>query len=70
MCAYQTDAAGIYTKDMTRHGHLPGWARTDQAAMYRFDTIRSGAYPAEHIHMALDITLGKSVLGYKQENPK
>jgi len=53
--AYHTNAAGIYPHAATRHGALRGWARTDAAGLYRFDTIRPGAYPGrdipQHIHM-------------------
>lgn len=53
--AHQTDDTGIYPKGTTRHGRLRGWAKTDQAGKYRFDTIRPGAYPTrsepEHIHV-------------------
>ena len=53
--AYQTDAQGIYPKGSTRHGRLRGWARTDAAGHYRFETIRPAAYPGnsvpQHIHM-------------------
>jgi protocatechuate 3,4-dioxygenase beta subunit len=53
--AYQTDATGIYPEAPTRHGRLRGWARTDGAGRYDFDTIRPGAYPGrtipQHIHM-------------------
>ncbi|NNE08523.1 MAG: hypothetical protein HKN20_08175, partial [Gemmatimonadetes bacterium] len=44
--AYQTDAGGIYPTDERmrdtaahRHGTLRGWAVTDVAGGYRFDTI-------------------------------
>lgn len=53
--AYHTNAVGIYPKDVTWHGRLRGWARTDSAGRYRFTTIRPAGYPdgAEnaHIHM-------------------
>jgi len=53
--AYHTDASGIYPRAATRHGRLRGWARTDEAGRYRFDTIRPGAYPGrsapQHVHM-------------------
>ncbi len=38
-----------------RHGRLRGWARTDAAGEYQFDTIRPGGYPGtgipQHVHM-------------------
>ena len=38
-----------------RHGRLRGWARSDSAGHYVFETIRPGGYPfsrdPEHIHM-------------------
>src|SRR5690606_14499128 len=43
--AYHTDAQGIYPPDATMHGRLRGWARTDHAGRYRFETIRPGSYP-------------------------
>lgn len=53
--AYQTDRAGRYPPDATRHGGLRGWVRTDANGRYGFTTIRPGAYPEEdipqHIHM-------------------
>jgi protocatechuate 3,4-dioxygenase beta subunit len=53
--AYHTDSGGIYPQASTRHGRLRGWARTDEAGRYRFDTIRPAAYPGrpipQHVHM-------------------
>ena len=60
--AYHTDAHGIYPRNETeqgragrRHGRLRGWARTDEAGRYRFDTIRPAGYPdtgiPAHVHM-------------------
>lgn len=53
--AYHTDSSGIYPRSSTRHGRLRGWARTDSAGFYRFETIRPGAYPhsnnPQHVHM-------------------
>lgn len=63
--AYQTDANGLYPRDPggaapngqpgVRHGRLRGWARTDAAGEYRFDTIRPAGYPGtdipQHVHM-------------------
>lgn len=53
--AYHTDASGVYPRAQTRHGALRGWARTDEAGRYRFDTIRPAAYPGttirQHVHM-------------------
>ena len=60
--AYQTDAHGLYPPDpggsgrpSVRHGRLRGWARTDAAGEYRFDTIRPAGYPGtgipQHVHM-------------------
>jgi protocatechuate 3,4-dioxygenase, beta subunit len=53
--AYHTDDQGLYPPAGNRHGRLRGWARTDAAGRYRFDTIRPRAYPAreipEHVHM-------------------
>jgi protocatechuate 3,4-dioxygenase beta subunit len=56
--AYHTDAKGHYprsTLDGNRHGTLRGWARTDEAGRYRFDTIRPASYPEtdipQHVHM-------------------
>lgn len=59
--AYHTDATGVYPPDerytgwARRHGRLRGWARTDTAGRYRFDTIRPGSYPGgtnpQHVHM-------------------
>ncbi|MCM2317573.1 MAG: hypothetical protein NDJ92_20675 [Thermoanaerobaculia bacterium] len=60
--AYHTDAGGVYPRDAgaegrraSRHGRLRGWAKTDGAGRYRFDTIRPASYPngrlPQHIHM-------------------
>jgi protocatechuate 3,4-dioxygenase beta subunit len=59
--AYQTDAGGLYPnrdarrRAATRHGTLRGWARSDAAGRYAFDTIRPAGYPGtdipQHIHM-------------------
>jgi protocatechuate 3,4-dioxygenase beta subunit len=53
--AYHTDNGGLYPSAATRHGKLRGWAITDGAGRYRFDTIRPAAYPSgeipEHVHM-------------------
>lgn len=60
--AYQTDANGLYPRDPgsagqpgVRHGRLRGWAQTDIAGEYRFDTIRPAGYPGtgipQHVHM-------------------
>lgn len=60
--AHQTDALGVYPPLPTaageaamRHGRLRGWARTDAAGRYTFDTIRPGRYPQSdmpaHIHL-------------------
>ena len=60
--AYHTDAGGIYPRSPPvdgrpgpRHGALRGWARTDAAGNYRFDTIRPASYPnadvPQHVHM-------------------
>lgn len=60
--AYHTDADGHYPRaDALRgtpaqhHGRLRGWARSDAAGEYRFDTIRPAGYPQRrdpaHIHL-------------------
>jgi protocatechuate 3,4-dioxygenase beta subunit len=53
--AYHTNQGGIYPVARNRHGTLKGWAKTDSHGLYRFDTIRPGAYPGrnvpEHVHM-------------------
>jgi len=55
--AYQTDSTGIYPAfdGASRHGRIRGWAVSDSAGHYRFDTVRPGAYPgnriAQHIHL-------------------
>ena len=59
--AYHTDRRGIYPRASglrgaaARHGALRGWAMTDAAGRYRFETIRPGSYPGrdvpQHIHM-------------------
>jgi protocatechuate 3,4-dioxygenase beta subunit len=57
--AYHTDATGFYPSSPTgtkhRHGRLRGFALTDRAGKYRFDTVRPAGYPKtdipEHVHM-------------------
>lgn len=60
--AHQTDRRGIYPEDgvsgpaeVRRHGRLRGWAHTDAAGRYAFETIRPGGYPdsglPQHIHL-------------------
>ena len=57
--AYHTDAAGLYPRSPAgtqhRHGRLRGFAVTDRAGKYRFDTIRPAGYPGtelpQHVHM-------------------
>ena len=59
--AYHTDRHGLYRHApglrgaAARHGALRGWAMTDAAGRYRFETIRPGSYPGrdvpQHIHM-------------------
>jgi protocatechuate 3,4-dioxygenase beta subunit len=61
--AYQTDSHGRYPQptwlqpELRAHGALRGWAVSDAAGRYRFDTVRPGAYPEggepEHVHMHL-----------------
>ena len=59
---YHTDASGHYPGDAQlrgtparQHGRLRGWARSDAAGNYGFDTIRPAGYPGrrdpEHIHV-------------------
>ncbi len=60
--AYHTDARGAYRAPSsaraggaTAHGVLRGWARTDAAGRYAFETIRPGPYPdretPQHVHL-------------------
>lgn len=60
--AYHTDAAGLYPTNPRpagrasgRHGRLRGFARTDEAGRYRFETIRPAGYPGtdipQHVHL-------------------
>lgn len=60
--AYHTNSHGRYPADKAtkgtsaqRHGRLRGWARSDRAGRYVFETIRPGGYPfsrdPQHIHM-------------------
>lgn len=59
---YHTDASGDYPGDAqlhgtpaSQHGRLRGWARSDAAGNYGFDTIRPAGYPGRrnpaHIHL-------------------
>lgn len=58
--AWHTDTRGHYMPpdfrdaDLTRHGRLRGWSRTDRDGRYRFDTIRPAPYPERdtpaHVH--------------------
>jgi protocatechuate 3,4-dioxygenase beta subunit len=53
--AYHTNVKGLYPSGSTRHGSLRGWAISDAAGRYAFDTIRPGGYPnsqiPQHVHM-------------------
>jgi protocatechuate 3,4-dioxygenase beta subunit len=60
--AYHTNRLGVYPRpDPPRSeasnfdGSLRGWARTDDAGRYTFETIRPGSYPnsnnPQHVHM-------------------
>ena len=59
--AYHTDSTGVYPRDASltgaaaRHGRLRGWARTDAAGRYAFETIRPAGYPGtkipQHVHL-------------------
>lgn len=56
--AYQTSDQGLYPPAGTaahHHGRLRGWAQTDAAGRYAFDTVRPGGYPdsdlPEHVHL-------------------
>lgn len=59
--AYHTDHTGVYppatglSSMARRHGRMRGWAVSDAQGLYRFTTIRPGAYPgdniAAHVHM-------------------
>jgi len=61
--AYHTDNSGYYSKKGNEkgirkwHGHLYGWAKTDQEGRYEIHSIRPGRYPAggspAHIHSAI-----------------
>ena len=59
---HHTDARGEYPREgaypapeARRHGRLRGFARTDAAGRYRFETIRPASYPGQripqHIHV-------------------
>ncbi|MES2778065.1 MAG: intradiol ring-cleavage dioxygenase [Bacteroidota bacterium] len=70
MYAYHTDSTGRYTKrgDETGiqkfHGHLHGWAKTDDSGRYTIKTIRPASYPNStipaHIHAAIKEPSGKT----------
>ena len=56
---YQTDHTGRYTPGPNqiharRHGHLRGWAQSDERGRYAIQTIRPASYPnsknPQHIH--------------------
>lgn len=58
--AYQTGSDGRYPMQSmatpaARHGRLRGWAVSDAAGRYVFDTVRPGGYPGtdipQHIHL-------------------
>ena len=61
--AYHTDNSGHYSKKGNEkgirrwHGHLYGWAKTDNEGRYEIHSIRPGRYPAggapAHIHSAI-----------------
>lgn len=51
---HQTDASGIYRRENGGHA-IQGWLRTDDAGLYRIETVRPGPYPEggmpAHIHV-------------------
>lgn len=53
--AYHTDRTGLYNRPGARGWRLQGWARTDDAGRFEFDTVRPAPYPernaAAHIHV-------------------
>ncbi|MFU7527505.1 hypothetical protein [Qipengyuania sp. ASV99] len=59
--AHHTNAQGYYAggdpnaSGSARHGKLKGWVRTDDAGLYRFETIKPAPYPSmtmpAHIHL-------------------
>lgn len=60
--AYHTNKGGRYPRDdatrdtpAARHGRLRGWATSDAAGRYTFETIRPGGYPLSrepaHVHL-------------------
>lgn len=55
--AYHTDIHGHYNREGSSGWRLRGWARTDAAGRFEFETIRPGAYPANripaHIHFVV-----------------
>ncbi len=55
--AYQTDDGGLYARPgSATPWRLKGWAATDAAGRFEFDTIRPGPYPNHstpaHIHLS------------------
>lgn len=61
--AYHTDNSGHYSKKGSEkgiqkwHGHLHGWAKTNNEGRYEIHSIRPGRYPGggapAHIHSAI-----------------
>lgn len=60
---YHTNPEGVYPKKGDekgwgkRHGYLRAWMKTDDKGVYKFMTVRPGAYPGRdepaHIHMVV-----------------
>jgi protocatechuate 3,4-dioxygenase beta subunit len=58
--AYHTDNSGLYSEQPGQTWRLRGWARTDSAGRFEFETIRPGPYPNHrtpaHVHLTIEST--------------
>src|SRR5262249_45669056 len=56
--AYHTDDSGLYSEQPGFPWRLRGWARTDAAGRFEFETIRPGPYPNHrtpaHVHLTIE----------------
>jgi len=61
--AYHTDDSGLYSERPGLPWRLRGWARTDSAGRFEFETIRPGPYPNHRVPAHVHVTIESSAFG-------